>query len=154
EKASALEQRAAERAEALGRPEAAAGFRLRGGGFLFRGGRYAEADALLSRVSDDPKAGGARARASMLRGLAPGRALAAGMPGVTPASYAQALQVQIRDFPKDLATDEARWLLGTLLRVSGDRAKADALWSEISPGSPRWLDSRLALADSRRSALE
>jgi hypothetical protein len=154
EKASALEQRAAERAEALGRPEAAAGFRLRGGGFLFRGGRYAEADAILTRVCEDPRAGAARIRASMLRGLARGRGLAAGLPGVTPASYAQALEAQIRDFPRDPATDEARWLLGTLVRASGDRARADALWSEIAPGAPRWLDSRLALADSRRSALE
>ena len=154
ERAAALEQQAAGRAEALGHPEAAAGFRLRGGGFLFRAGKYAEADSLLSRVIEDPRAGAARARAGMLRGLARGRALAMGLPGSTPAAYAQALQAQIRDFPKDPATDEARWLLGVLMRASGERDKALALWSEISRGSPRWLDSRLALAESRRSALE
>jgi tetratricopeptide (TPR) repeat protein len=90
----------------------------------------------------------------MLRCLARGRALAAGLPGASAASYGQALQTQIRNFPEDPATDEARWLLGSLTWASGDRDKAVALWSEIRPGSPRWLESRLALADSRRSALE
>ena len=154
ERAAALEQQAAGRAEELGHPEAAAGFRLRGGGFLFQAGRYAEADSLLSRVGRDPRQGPPRARAGMLRGLARGTALALGLPGSTASAYAQALQAQIRDFPKDPATDEARWLLGVLMRASGERDKAVALWSEISPGSPRWLDSRLALAESRRSALE
>jgi hypothetical protein len=154
EKAGALEQRAAQCAEALGRPAAAAGFRLRGGGFLFQAGKYAEADALLTRVAADPRAGPLRAKASMLRGLARGRALAAGLPGITPAAYAQALQEQIRDFPREPATAEARWLLGSLLRASGERAKAEALWAAIAPESPRWLESRLAVADLRRTALE
>ena len=82
----------------------------------FRRASIAEADALLSRVADDPRAGGVRAKAGMLRGLARGRALAAGAPGMTPAAYAEALDRQIRDFPKDPATDEARWLLGTAPR--------------------------------------
>jgi Tfp pilus assembly protein PilF len=154
EKASELEQHAASRAEALGQTEAAAGYRLRGGGFLFQSGKYAEADALLSKVADDPKAGGVRAKAGMLRGLARGRALAAGAPGMTTAAYAEALQQQIRDFPKDPSTDEARWLLGALARASGESSKADGLWAQISPDSARWLDSRLAAADLKRIALE
>jgi hypothetical protein len=90
----------------------------------------------------------------MLRCLARGRALAAGAPGVTKAAYAEALQQQIRDFPKDPSTDEARWLLGALALGSGEPDKADRLWAEISPASARWLDSRLAAADLRRIALE
>jgi tetratricopeptide (TPR) repeat protein len=153
-RAAALEERAARRAGEMGHPEAAAGFRLRGGGFLFRAGRYREADELLTRVADDPKAGSARAKAGMLRTLARGRALAAGMPGMTPAAYADALERQVRDFPKDPATDEARWLLGTLARTNGEPARAEALWREIDPGSPRWLDAALARAELERIALE
>jgi hypothetical protein len=154
ERAGALEQRAALRAEELGRPEAAAGFRLRGGGFLFQAGKYVEADALLTRVVGDPRAGNVRAKANMLRGLARGRALAAGLPGTSPAAYIQALQEQIRDFPKDPLTDEARWLLGTLARATGDKVKAENLWSSITPASSRWLDSRLAIAELMRAHLE
>ncbi len=77
-KAAALELRAARRAEEQGDVEAAAGFRLRGGKFLFQAGKYAEADALLSRVADDPRAGSFRPKAGMLCAMARGRSLAAG----------------------------------------------------------------------------
>jgi hypothetical protein len=153
-KAGALLEQAARRAAELGQPEAAAGYRLRGGGFLFQAGKFTEADALLSTVAADPRAGASRAKAGMLRGLARGRAVAAGAPGTSTASYAEALQSQIRDFPKDPATDEARWLLGSLLQASDEKAKALALWSQISPGSPRWLDARLALLAIRLLDLE
>jgi tetratricopeptide (TPR) repeat protein len=153
-KAGAMEERAALRALALGRPDAAARFRLRGGGFLFQAGRYLDADAMLTNVIGDTKAGAMRAKASMLRGLARGRALAAGLPGITPAAYAQALEEQVRDYPDDPATDEARWLLGTLARASGDTARALASWSAIPHGSPRWLEAQLALAEIKRAALE
>jgi tetratricopeptide (TPR) repeat protein len=154
EKAGALLERAARRAEEQGQPESAAGYRLRGGGYLFQAGKYAEADALLSRVASDPRAGAVRSKAGMLRGLARGRALAAGAPGVTAASYADALQAQIRDFPGDPATDEARWLLGSLLRASHETARAVELWARISPGSPRWLDARLAVFADKLDRLE
>jgi len=153
-KAGALELRAARRAEEQGQAEAAAGFRLRGGGFLFQAGRYAEADALLSRVADDPRAGAFRPKAGMLRAMARGRALAVGVPGVTASTYAAALQQQIVDFPADPATDEARWLLGMLLRAAGEPGKAEALWTAIAQGSPRWLDARLAVAELRQAAVE
>lgn len=153
-RAATLEQRAAHRAEELGQPEAAAGFRLRGGGFLFQAGQYGDADELLTRVADDPKAGAVRAKAGMLRTLARGRALAASALGMTEAAYVDALERQIRDFPKDPATDEARWLLGTLARVSGAPAKAEALWRDIAPSSPRWLDAALARAELERTSLE
>ena len=154
EKAGALEERAALRALELGRPDAAARFRLRGGGFLFQAGKYLDADAMLTKVVGDLKGGNLRAKASMLRGLARGRALAAGLPGITPAAYAQALEEQVRDFPDDPATDEARWLLGSLARASGDTSRAEASWSAIPHGSARWLDARLALAEIKRAALE
>jgi hypothetical protein len=153
QKAGALEEQAALRALALGRPDAAR-FRLRGGGFLFQAGKYVDADDMLSKVIADPKGGALRAKASMLRGLARGRALAAGLPGITPAAYAQALDEQVRDFPDDPATDEARWLLGSLARASGDSSRAEASWSAIPHGSARWLDARLALAEIKRTALE
>jgi hypothetical protein len=154
QKAGALEERAAQRALELGQADAAARFRLRGGGFLFQAGKYLDADTMLMRVVDDLKAGNLRAKASMLRGLARGRALAAGLPGITPAAYAQALEEQVRDFPDDPATDEARWLLGSFARASGDTSRAEASWSAIPHGSARWLDARLALAEIKRAALE
>jgi hypothetical protein len=153
-KAGRLELRAAARALELGQPQVAAGFRLRGGGFLFQSGNYAEADTVLSSVADDPQSGPCRARAGMLRALARGRALAAGTPGVTPSSYAEALRRQIHDFPTDPVTAEARWLLGSLLRATGQGDQAITLWNEIRPDMPRWLDARLAAIDLRRSALE
>jgi hypothetical protein len=152
--AAVLEERAARRALELGKPGAAAGFRLRGGGFLFQAARFAEADALFSRVADDPQAGPQRSRAGMLRCLARGRALATGVAGATPAGYAQALQAQIRDFPKDPTADEARWLLASLMLASGEPAKAQSLWKGISPGSSRWIDAQLAVDDLERKALE
>ena len=90
----------------------------------------------------------------MLRAMARGRALAIGVPGVTASAYAAALQQQIVDFPADPATDEARWLLGALLRAAGELGKAEALWTAIAQGSPRWLDARLAVAAIRRAAVE
>jgi len=153
-KAGALELRAAGRAEEQGQPEAAAGFRLRGGGFLFQAGMYAEADALLSRVADDPRAGASRPKAGMLRAMARGRALAFGVPGVTGTTYAAALQQQIAAFPTDPTTDEARWLLGTLLRAAREPGKAEALLTAIAQGSPRWLDARLVVAELGRAAVE
>ena len=73
---------------------------------------------------------------------------------MTASAYAEALQQQIADFPTDPATDEARWLLGTLLRAAGEPGKAEALWTAIAQGSPRWLDARLAVAELRRAAVE
>lgn len=154
EGAAKLEERAAQRAAEQGQPEAAAGFRLRGGGFLFQAGKFHDADAVLSRVADDPKAGAQRARAGMLRCLARGRALAQGAPGATPAGYAQALNEQIKTFPKEPTTDEARWLLAALLQAAGEIGKARALWRDISPGSPRWVDAQTAIADLERKDLE
>jgi tetratricopeptide (TPR) repeat protein len=154
-KAAAAEMQAADRAAAGGQAAAAAGYRLRAGAFLFQSGRFVEADVPLSRVADDPASGPVRPRAGMLRALARGRALASGQPGASMAAFSEALERQVRDFPNDPATDEARWLLGDLaLGSSSDRDRARALWTAIAAGSPRWLDARLAIASMERDELD
>ena len=110
--------------------------------------------ALLSRVADDPRAGAFRPKAGMLRAMARGRALAGSVPGVTPTTYAESLEKQIVDFPADPVTDEARWLLGTFLRANGEPGKAEPFWTAIAPGSPRWLDARLAIAEIKQAEVE
>ena len=145
---------AADRATALAQANAAAGARLRAGAFFFQGNQFPEADAALSKVVDDPAAGPLRARAGMLRALARGRALALRLPGSSTAAYAEALERQIREFPGDPATDEARWLLGDLAFGATNRDRALALWSAISPGSGRWLNARLAIAAVHRDDLD
>jgi hypothetical protein len=153
-KAGAEMIKAADHAAAQGQTAAATAYRLRGGGFLFRAARFIEADSLLSKVADDPAAGPLRAKAGMLRCLARGRALELGLAGVSTASYKAALEQQLRDFPTDTATDEARWLLGQISVTAGDRAGAEKLWAAIAAESPRWLDSRLAVAALDRDELD
>jgi hypothetical protein len=153
-KAGGEAARAADRAAAGGHADAAAAYRLRAGAFFFQAGRFEEADAVLARVADDRAAGPLRARAGMLRALARGRALAVHQPGFTTASYAEALERQLRDFPDDPATAEARWLLGSLALASSDGDRARDLWSAIAPESSRWLDARLALAALDRDELD
>ena len=61
-------------------------------------------------------------------------------PGASAAAYAEALERQVRDFPADPTSDEARWLLGELTVGASDRDRARRLWAAIPTGSPRWLD--------------
>ena len=136
---------AANRAAALGQVDATAAFRLKAGGFLFQAGKFAEADSVLSAVADSPGPDSRRAKAGMLRAVARGRAAALHLPGASTARYIAALDQQIRDFPKDPATDEARWLLGKAAIASSERERAEKLWSAIDPRSPHWLESRLAI---------
>lgn len=154
-KAAEADARAADGAAAAGLSPEAAGYRLRSGAMYFQAGRFIAADAALSRVVDDPKAGAIRPRAGMLRALARGRAVMARQPGASEAAYADALERQIREFPNHAATNEARWLLGQLLNDSSPgRDRARALWSAIPLGSPQWLDSRLAIAEMNRNELD
>ncbi len=122
------------------------------GAFFFQAGRFAEADAALSRVADDPAAGAIRPRAGMLRTLARGRALAAKQAGASVAAYADALERQIRDFPADPTTHEARWLLGELAPLPTPNGPAAS--GPPSPDAPRWLDARLAIAAMDRDELD
>ena len=158
-RAATASTKASEIAAKAGRGGAAAGYRLRAGAFWFQAGRFAEADAMLSKVADDPAAGRSRARAGMLRALARGRALATRQPGASAARYSEALERQIQEFPDDPTTHEARWLLGELLAHSSTdreqyRARARSLWSAIPPGAPRWLSARLAIAELDRDELD
>jgi hypothetical protein len=153
-RAGVLERKAAEKADAIGRKDQAAAFRLRAGAFLYRAEKFAEADPLLTRVAEDPSAGPARARAGLLRALARGRALALGHPGASEADYAAALKYQVATFPDDPSASEARWLLGRLRLAESDRDGAVALWGAIPHGGPRWLESRVEIAGVHLHDLE
>jgi hypothetical protein len=153
-RASRLEARAAARADALGNAELGATLRLRAGAYLYQAERYAEADTLLTQVVENPRAGPPRGDAGMLRAMARGRALALKQPGASRKAYLDALETQIRDFPDHPSTNEARWLLGRLRLVSDDREAALALWSAITPGTPRWIDARLAIARINQADLD
>ena len=136
-------------------PTPAASLRLKSGACWFQAEKFAEADVVLSRLIDDLRSPASiRARAGMLRGLARGRALAARQPGASAATYTAALEAQVRDFPADPATNEARWLLGKLRATASRRDEAITLWREIPHGQPRWLEAESAAADRAIDAVE
>ncbi len=153
-RAGDLERKGASRAEALKNPELATELLLRAGAFYFQAEKFAEADPFLTRVIDNPQAGPNRARAGMLRILSRGRALALKRPGATEESYAAALKQQIKDFPNDPTTSEARWLYGKLRLAESDRALAISLWNAIPHGHARWLESRLVMAEMNQKAID
>jgi len=153
-RAGALERQAADRADALGLAGPAANYRLKAGAYLFQASKFAEADPLLTRVAEDPKAGPTGARAGLLRALARGRALALRQPGATAAGYASALRDQLTRYPTDPSASEARWLLGRLRLAAGDRDGAMALWDAIPHGDPRWVDARVEAAAERQRGLD
>jgi hypothetical protein len=153
-RASALEAKGADRAEAMGQPEKAAALRLRAGAALFRAEKFLEADAMLNRVADARQAGDSRPKAGLLRIMARARALATKQPGASQSAYLAALESQIRDFPKDPSANEARWLLGKLRLATSSPAEAQALWADIPRSDPRWLDARLAVAGLNQEALD
>jgi tetratricopeptide (TPR) repeat protein len=153
-RASRVEARAAARAEALGLPDKGATLRVRAGAYLYQAEQYSEADAVLTQVFDNPKAGEARSDAGMLRALARGRALALGRAGASRKAYIEALEAQIREFPGDPATNEARWLLGKLRFASGEKDAALTLWAAITPGGPRWAEAQLAVARFNQDDLD
>ncbi len=147
-KASALEERAAVRAEDSRHPDQAIGYRLKAGALLFRAGRFLEADAVLSRITKQqtPEYASLQAKANLLRAMSLGRAVALKLPGASASTYKGLLESQIKEFPKDPGTDEARWLLGDLVLAEGQRDRASALWSAIGVKSKRWLQARRAVA--------
>jgi len=153
-RASTLLGLGADRAAGLGRREDAGRYRFKAGAILFRAGDYPGADALLGRVWDDPDSGPSRPRAGMLRALARGRALAEKAPGASRRAYDDALRDQVRAYPDDPSTSEARWLLGRIEQEEGRPEEAIRQWRAIPPGHPRWLASRAAIADQHRRDLD
>ena len=153
-RAGDLERKGASRAEALKNPKQAAELLLRAGAFYFQAEKFAEADPFLTRVAENPEAGPLRIRAGMLRILSRGRALALKRPGATEASYVAALKQQIKEFPSDPTTSEARWLYGKLRLAESDRALAITLWKAIPHGHARWLESRLVMAEINQKAID
>jgi len=144
-----------DRAESTGQAEKAAALRYKAGAYLFEATKFAEADRRLTQVIDLPGAPrDLKARAGMLRALARGRAIATRQPEASRASYLSALENQVKDFPDDPASGEARWLLGQIRITSGRLDDALSLWSGIKHGHPRWLESRLTIADRQREAIE
>jgi len=147
-RAGRLDARGADRAEAQTRPEAAAALRFKAGAALFEAGQFAEADRQLGQVvGSSVAARELRARAGMLRALARGRAVATGEVGSSRKGYLDALEAQVRDFPGEVATGEARWLLGQARLAEGRPDDASDLWAGIRHGHPRWLEARTRIAD-------
>jgi hypothetical protein len=154
-RAGRLDAKGGDRAEALNQFERAATLRFKGAASLFEGGRFTEADTRLTELIGQQSATRElRAKAGMLRALARGRAVANRDPTITRAAYLDALEAQVRDFPADSATGEARWLLGQVRLTSGKADEAMTLWEGIRHGHPRWLGSRSIIADRLREAVE
>ena len=154
-RAGRLLGRGADRAEATGPTAAATAARVRAGACLFEADKFAESAALLGRVvADESAPAELRGRAGMLIALGKGRALALKQPGASRADFLKALEEQVRRFPDEVATGEARWLLGRNRRQTGQRAEAIALWLGVPRGHARWLESRLAAADALREAVD
>jgi len=107
-------------------------------------GNPARAGRLEGKGADRAEALGQLDRAAWLRYKA----------DASKGSYREALEAQVRDFPDDPSTGEARWLLGQLRLASGRRDEATSLLSGIGHGHPRWLEARLAAADLLRKAVE
>lgn len=154
DKASSLIVRGAERADRDGQHEQAAALRTRAGAILFQAGRFARADALLTGVFNDRKAGSVRAKAGMLRVLARARGLAAGKRELTREQLIEALEAQLREFPDDLTAGETRWLLGNLRLQDGQRDEAIELWKGVPRGDAHWLEAHKAVAGVRQQDLE
>ena len=154
-RAGTLQTHAALRAEALSLPpDKVASLRLKAGAYFYQAEQFDKANLLFAQVADDPKAGPARPKAGLLRVLTRGRALSLGRPGATQADYTSAIQQQIKQFPQDPSSSEARWLLGKLRLAQNDAPASVALWTAIPHGHPRWLESRLDLITLRQHEID
>ena len=146
ERAARLGEEAAAREISQGDLASARASRFRAAALWFEAQQFARADALLSEIVADPKAGALRPKAGMLRALGRGRGLAKGEAGITRASYESSLADQIAHFSDDPTAGEARWLLGLARFEEGDRDEAERLWQSIPQTHPRWIDAQLAEA--------
>ena len=154
-RAGRLVAKGADKADALGASEKAASLRYKAGAYLFEATKFHEADERLTQVIASKAASqDLRGRASMLRSLARGRALAGHEAGSSRDGYLASLEAQVRDFPKEASSGEARWLLGQVRMANGKPEEAVELWSGIVHGHPRWLEARLLIGDRQREAVE
>jgi tetratricopeptide (TPR) repeat protein len=153
-RACRLIEEGADRAEGQKHRDDAGRLRLKEGAILFQDGKFADADAMFTRVWNDPRSGPARPKAGMFRVLARGKRLGGEAGRVSRSSYLAAVNELIRDYPNDPATGEARWLLGRAEVDAGRPAEAIAQWEAISQGQPRWLSARLAIADQNQRELD
>ncbi len=154
-RAGRLDAKGADRAEGSGSPEKAATLRYKAAAYLFEAGKFAEADQQLNLVvASKASSNDLKARAGMLRSLARGRAVATQESGASRDGYVASLEAQVRDFPRDPNSGEARWLLGQIRQSAGKLDEALELWSGISHGHARWLDARLLIGDRQRESVE
>jgi hypothetical protein len=154
-RAGRLDAKGGDRAEVAGQSEKAASLRYKAGAYLFEAGKFADADRRLTQVLDQVAAPrDLRARAGMLRALARGRAIATQDPDASMASYLSALEAQVRDYPNEPSTGEARWLLGQIRLSAGRVDDAMRLWAGVTHGHARWLETRMLIADRQREAVE
>ncbi len=152
--AAALAGRGADRAVATHNDQAAP-LRFKAGACWFQAEKFSAADASLTQVVTDQHAPGSlRAKAGMLRAISRGRALATRQPGASPAAYLTALEDQVRNFPDDPSSGEARWLLGKLRLAANRTDDAIALWSQIRHEHPRWLEAESGAADLAINAIQ
>ncbi|QDV34291.1 tetratricopeptide repeat protein [Tautonia plasticadhaerens] len=155
-----VNQLGADHAERLGDPGRAWVMRYRAAAILVRAGRFDRAaEALgplaeLARTPGSPAPDDQRANASLLHALALGRlASSQGGSGAKPA-YQQALEDHIAAFPDDPSASEARWILGRLQASEAREADAIALWSAVPRSHPRWRESRMAIVELHRDAVQ
>lgn len=159
QRACDLNLKAAEVATAHDRPGDAWKSSFRAGAILFRAGDSARAARVLGPVASaarelaDWAPADQRAKASLLDAICLGRLAAAGDPRALKRQE-EALAAHIASFPDDSTTQEARFTLAGLGAGRGDEAAARRLWNEIPAGTPRWLPSRLAVAESWRRDVE
>ena len=156
-RAARLEEDAARRAENANAHPLAAALRLKAGALWFQTGDFARAEAILSRVADDPDAGVNRPRASLLRVLALGRARPAGNSANANDANSKlraALESHIKAFPADPTSDEARRQLADILLARGEIEPAKQTLTAIEHGRPHWVDSRRTLAKLARDEIE
>jgi hypothetical protein len=154
-RAGRLDAKGADRANVSGSADKAAMLHYKAGAYLFEAGKFTEADQQLTRVIEAPAVPkDLKARAGMLRSLARGRALATQEAGASREGYLAALEGQVRDFPNEASSGEARWLLGQIRQAAGKTDEALVLWSGIVRGHPRWLEAQVLISDLRREAVE
>ena len=154
-RAGRLVGKGADRAEAVGSPEKAASLRYKAGAYLFEAEKFAEADGQLAMVGGSKAAPrDLKARAGMLRALAKGRGVATRQDGASKDAYLALLESQVRDYPNEPSSGEARWLLGQVRSAAGRSEEAVDLWSGIVHGHPRWLEANILVADRLRQAVE